>query len=242
MYKTVLHFFALISVVHSSTDSIIDSAVALAENRHTSFSYIIDAEHMLKNVLTHEPANVRALCELSSAYYLIGEHEINVNRRIAYYDSGESVSKQAIGLDSANVWAHYWYAANRGSIGQVKGIMNCLAIIPDLKNEYAIMERLAPTNAIILEALGAFYSALPGIIGGSNDKSLSYLRKALQYDPNYTATYFDIAAILIKQGNYSEARKTLQGMLNIKNPTLIADFVLSDKLNALRLLKEIEGE
>jgi hypothetical protein len=63
-------------------------------------------------------------------------------------------------------------------------------------------------------ALGRWYYKVPGLFGGSNDKSEQHLRKSLTYDAHSTASWFFLAETLEEMGRKAEAKAALQKVLD----------------------------
>lgn len=88
--------------------------------------------------------------------------------------------------------------------------------------------------------LGTMYYELPGIVGGSTDKAIGYLKQAMAIDSNYAYAYVELARIYIEKKRVQEAKNMLQKVLEMKNPTLPADYVIDDRPRAARLLEQID--
>ena len=55
---------------------------------------------------------------------------------------------------------------------------------------------------------------MPGLFGGSNQKSEEHLRRSLTYAPNSTASHFFLAETLIDMGRKADARAELQRVVD----------------------------
>jgi Tfp pilus assembly protein PilF len=85
------------------------------------------------------------------------------------------------------------------------------------------------------------YAELPAFIGGSRDLACEYLNRAIACDSNYTASYIDLARILIKEKNIETAHTLCCRMLAVGAPTDAGENVMYDRPAAQKILKEIEG-
>ena len=63
-------------------------------------------------------------------------------------------------------------------------------------------------------ALGRWYFKVPGLFGGSNEKSEQHLRKSLTYDPQSTASWYFLAETLEDMGRKADARAALQHVID----------------------------
>lgn len=219
--------------------SLPDSAFNLASLRHINAEYLKQSEKILLDVIAQDPQNMRAYWMLARTCDYLGDKAPDATERVRYYESGARNARQAIQLDSNCVWAHYWYTVNLGSIGECKGILNALTMVPEMKEECNRMLRLDPSNALALEVAGMLYAELPAFIGGSIDRAQEYLNRAIACDSNYTASYIDLARILIKKKDSSAAIPLLRKTLAVKNPTDAGENFMYDRPAALKMLQEM---
>jgi outer membrane protein assembly factor BamD (BamD/ComL family) len=64
-------------------------------------------------------------------------------------------------------------------------------------------------------ALGRWYQKVPGLFGGSNDKSVEHLQRSLTYDPASTASHFFLAETYLDMNRKSQARQEAQKVLEL---------------------------
>jgi tetratricopeptide (TPR) repeat protein len=98
----------------------------------------------------------------------------------------------------------------------------------EIKSELETVLRLDPAfqQGSADRALGRWYFKVPGLFGGSNQKSEEHLRKSLTYNPNSTASLFFLAETLLDEKKKDEARATLQKAIAAP---LDPDWVAEDK-------------
>jgi len=63
-------------------------------------------------------------------------------------------------------------------------------------------------------ALGRWYYKVPGLFGGSKEKSEEHLRRSLQYNPNSTASHYFLAETLVARNRDADARTELQKVID----------------------------
>ena len=89
---------------------------------------------------------------------------------------------------------------------------------------------------------GSFYLETPGMFGGDVPRAEGYLRKALSLDPHFTRARVELARCLIEEGKYDEAREQLKGVIDERQPSYVADWVMRHRPTAERLLAEIRSK
>jgi Tfp pilus assembly protein PilF len=80
------------------------------------------------------------------------------------------------------------------------------------------------------------------MFGGDVPRAEGYLRKALSLDPHFTRARVELARCLIFEGRYDEARRELKGVIDERQPSYVADWVVRHKPTAERLLAEIRAK
>ncbi|HHE04654.1 MAG TPA: hypothetical protein ENL19_01170, partial [candidate division WOR-3 bacterium] len=156
------------------------------------------------------------LWRLSFFCYEIGSTKKDKHEKMEWYEKGKEYGKEAIEANPNNPQAHYWYAANMGSIGKLQGVVHSLFMVGDLKKEANRVLELNPKHAGAHIILGEIYKSLPGFAGGNKNKAAEEFQKAIENDSLYTASYTRLADTYIGMKKYREARKILNKMLALK--------------------------
>jgi tetratricopeptide (TPR) repeat protein len=236
----IIAFCALISAQDSN--ALIDQAAQLYETRYLDPANLDKGYDILKDLVANDSLNPRALSEFSHVHYIMGDRAQTKKEKLDYYQKGADWGRRAIKADEKFAEAHLWYMVNLGRIGQTKGVLNSLGMVPDLKREVNRALELDPRLTPALDAKAMIYYELPGLFGGDLNKSLSALNQAIAIDSNYTILYVDLAKVMIKKKDFEKARWLLNRCLAVTDPTYPSDCALDDKPDAERLLKEIEGK
>ncbi len=185
----------------------------------------------------------RAYCDEARTYLTMGDQAKLTNTdALKDYEAGQSVADKAIKADPNNAMAYFWYAANIGRVGQYKGVLNSLFMVPDFKKYLGKAYAIDKTDPNILEAYGEMYYELPWIVGGSDSKALDYLNASLKSDPNFTLSMAILGKVYIKEDEYGKAREILEKVINYKTPSARADWAMSDKPLAQKLLDSIKDK
>jgi len=229
-------------VLAQNVDSLIDRAVELYETRHLNEANLQESASILEGVVESQSENVRALYEMSKVCFLLGDEAEEKGAKLDMFYKGRDYGEQAIELDEKSADAHFWYMVNVGRVGQTKGVLNSLVLVPTVKEEIQTVLELDPEHTGALDAQAMLYYELPGLLGGNLNKSVESLDKAIALDSNYTLLYVDMGKVYIKKKDYEKARSYLERALEIDNPTYEADHVLDDKPEAIELLEEIQDK
>lgn len=233
----------LVGVVWAqSVDSLIDHAVELYETRHLEAGNLDESAAILEDIVEDNPENVRALYEMAKVCFYLGDRAEEKKVKLDYFNRGRDYGEMAIEVDEEEPEAHFWYMVNVGRVGQTKGVLNSLVLVPTVREEINTVLEIDPEHTGALDAQAMLYYELPGLLGGNLNKSMEALNKGIALDSNYTLLYVDMAKVYIKKKDYEKARWYLSRALEITAPTYEADHVLDDKPEAEALLEEIKDK
>jgi hypothetical protein len=161
------------------------------------------------------PSDYEAAWKLARARYYLGTAGPAAGRRAAL-DAGMAASRTAIALQPKQPHGHFWLAANMGALAESFGMSQGLKYRKPIKAELEEVLRLDPAYEAgsADRALGRWYYKVPGLFGGSNEKSERHLRQSLTYDPQSTASWFFLAETLEDMGRSADARAALQRVVD----------------------------
>jgi len=200
------------------------------------------ARDALEREVAHSPS-LDALLLLSWAYLAWGDYRApSPDARIASYERGRDVAKRAIDIAPRSPEAHFWYAANLGRWAVARGRVQAALVLSTLRQEIQTVLELDPNNVPGLAVAGSFYLETPSILGGDVPRAEGYLRKALSLDSHFTRARLELARCLIAQGRYDEARQELVTVIEERQPSYIADWVMRHRPTAERLMAEIRAK
>lgn len=224
------------------SDALIDSAVTLYETRHFNSENLLQSYDILFDIVESEPQNLRAHYELSKVCFLLGDVAAEKKAKLKLFEEGRDYGKEAMKMDDTSAWSHFWYMVNVGRIGQTKGVLNSLILVPEVEKEINKTLQLDPEHTGALDAKAMLFYELPGLLGGNLNKSIEALSEGIALDSNYTLLYVDMGKVYMKKKDYEKARWFLKKAVDIQNPTYEADHILDDKPEALELLEEIKDK
>ncbi len=200
------------------------------------------ARDLLESEVARTPT-LEALLLLSWVHLAWADYRANTtDAKLASYERGRDIAKRAIELAPRSPEAHLWYAANLGRWAVTKGKLRAAFLLSTLKEEIHTILELDPNHVPGLALAGSFYLETPGVFGGDVPRAEGYLRRALELDPHFTRARVELARCLIERGRYDEARAELKRIIDEREPSYRADWVVRHRPTAERLLGEIRAK
>jgi len=178
---------------------------------------------------------------LGKSYYWLGSHSAE-NVQTELFQKGIDWSKKAIALNAKSAGGHFWLGVNDGKYGESRGILKSLFLVGPIKEEMqqVIAIDQAYEHGGAYRVLGRMFYKLPGFAGGGVDKSITNLKKSLEYAPNVSTTHVFLAESYIKKKDFQSAKNELDFVLKAAViPGLEPEFQ-ADKAAAAKLLEEIK--
>ncbi|HET7852995.1 MAG TPA: TRAP transporter TatT component family protein [Candidatus Methylomirabilis sp.] len=165
--------------------------------------------------LAREPNDFEAAWKLARACYWLGGH-VPANTQRSQFERGIDAARRAVMLNAGRPEGHFWMAANMGALAESSGLLRGLMYRGTIKEELETVLTIDPAfqQGSADRALGRWYLKVPGLFGGSNQKSLEHLQRSLTYYPDSTASLYFLAETLIEMNRHIEARAALQKVLD----------------------------
>lgn len=225
-----------------AVDSACDRAAWLFFNRHLATGNLDSAYRFLERTRVDQPDHEHCLYLWSRIHVQRGDDARDKGRKLEYYGRARAIAESLQAVNDRNPNGHMWWAVAQGRIGQTRGVMNSLFMVPSLRKAFDRVLELDPGHATACDAYGVLYYELPPVVGGSLARSEEYLLRGIELDPNYTLIRLDLAQVYIRQKRWREARAHLEKLITTADPTFPADFVLDDRPEAVRLLAGLPAE
>ncbi len=152
--------------------------------------------------------------------YGYGETEYTAKSAgVSLFDYGVNAAKQATQLNPNGVEGFYWYAVDLGNYGLAKGIMSAASNAGKGMDALRKAAQISPSYQSYGSSriLGKYYQELPGIMGGSNKKALTYLTEASEKSPDYRNNLLYLGQFYLATGEYQQAFDNCTKAVNLKD-------------------------
>jgi tetratricopeptide (TPR) repeat protein len=217
-----------------------------------------EAAAELQKILEVDPVNFEALIKMARAYVDIGDM-ISENggdwkeRKLKEYATAEDYARRAVKVNANSTWGHFWVAAALGNTAIVSPVARQLELAGEIR---AALERaiaLDPKNGLAYHAYGVWHRKVAeigsasrvlapvfygqSVPAGSLDKSIEYLKKAVDLNPTIIVSRLELARSHAAKAEYEPARALLQSIPGL--PIRFSDDA-KHKKQAAQLLAEIK--
>ena len=165
--------------------------------------------------LARDGTDFETAWKLARACYWLGEHVPRTEQR-PQYERGIEVARLATTLQKDRPEGYFWMAANMGMLAESFGLRQGIKYRGPIKDALETVLRIDPAfqQGSADRALGRWYFKVPGLFGGSNQKSVEHLQRSLTFNPNSTASRYFLAETLIDMNRRADARVELQKVLD----------------------------
>lgn len=242
----LIFFFSAINGYSQSSDDLFLRTYyeRLGDISYTTRNIPGNLENALKayqNALKYGKYPHHVYWKLSRIYWTLAQRFSEPSIKIEHLKKSYIEGKKAVRKDPENSKSHLWYALSLGSLAVESGVMKKISTKDDIKK--ALQKSLKLNNKEIRAILGlaSWYFHVPEFFGGNRKQAYRLIEKALQIDPNFTATHKVKAGFYLREERLSEARLVLQKILGIKAPTSKSGGI-EDKAIARDLLKKISAK
>jgi tetratricopeptide (TPR) repeat protein len=186
---------------------------------------------------------IEAYVDMSRACLRLGDLAKGATA-LSFYEQGREVAQRALALDDKHADAMFWDMANLASVGQSRGIMNSLFMVPDLKKGFGRVLELDANHSYARETLAKVYHEVPSLVGGDAKKAEALLKETLERDPRFTPSMVVLAKFYIDKKRYDEARPLLQKVIDMPSSgsSIPQDHWRFTVPEAKKLLASLEGK
>jgi tetratricopeptide (TPR) repeat protein len=176
----------------------------------------LEAAAIWESRLKANPKDFESEWKLARACYWLGGHVAEDGRR-AQYERGIEAGRQASVLEPKRPDGYFWMAANMGAMAESFGLRAGITYRGPVKKALETVLMLDPgfQQGSADRALGRWYQKVPGLFGGSKEKSVEHLQRSLTYDPASTASHYFLAETYLDMNRKEQARQEAQRVLDL---------------------------
>lgn len=192
-----------------------------------------------RRILQIDPLQIEALWKLSRSLQWQGDLEKAKDEKLRLYREAEHHAKTAVSLDESSVSAQLMLGITYGQIAETQGTIQAFFFVSPIKKAMQIVLKAEPENDVAHHVLGVLYRKLPGLLGGSLEKSIAHFNQAIHGNPLRTRHYLELARSLNEANKKTEAIAMLEKLLEIKK-TENPPQSLYDRKKAVDLLSKLQ--
>ncbi len=131
------------------------------------------------------------------------------------YQSCIRSADEALKLDPQSAIGYFFRGLCRGKQGESQGVWSSLKIIKPFKKDMQAAIQFDPSveSGGPHRALGKLYMELPGLLGGSLEKSIAHFKEAVRLGPQMGDNYLFLAEAYYQDHQFVPARDVLNKLL-----------------------------
>jgi tetratricopeptide (TPR) repeat protein len=243
--KTLLLIFAFVCFSSILFSQSVEELIAQADDLYNEMMDMETAEKVLelyRQALGVAEDKYEPYWKIARIYYYIGTHTAEKKEKKIIFSQGVYHAKKAVALQAEKPDGHYWLGVNNGKYGEVRGVMKSLSLVKPIKRSmFKIIEvDRGYEDGGADRVLGRVFFKVPGIAGGSKDKSLEHLEKSKELGPEDPVTRVYLAETYLAKDRVEDARAELEYVLNMPDDPRWVTGVAEAKMDAQELLKKKE--
>lgn len=220
-----------------------DEFISQADDLYAQMSDMGTADQVLalyRKALEAAANKYEPYWKIARIQYYIGYHTEKKKDKKVIFSQAVYHATKAVELEPEKPDGYYWRGVNNGKYGEARGVLKSLALVKPIKRD---MNKVIELDRSYEEGgpdrvLGRVFFKVPGIAGGSKDKSLEHLQKSKEYGPNDALTRIYLAETMMKKKMIDEARQELEYVLNMEDDATWVAMVDECKELARELLKD----
>jgi hypothetical protein len=190
------------------------------------------------------PQDYETCWRLGRALFFLGQEEQAQTEARAFHEQAAVVCRRAARLEPRRVEGHFWLGVNLALLAQLEKRFAalCHALLARRALKRAVRLDPAYHAAGPLRVLARLEHKLPGLLGGSLERSRQHFEKAIGLAPENTVTRIYFAELLLDMTETARARQELEAILQTAADPAWAFETARDKRLADELLKRIADE
>jgi len=207
--------------IHSQVQAPLSSADPIAE-ADGLFSHGEDMAHdrqalgIIARALETHTDEYQLLWRAARVYYHVGD-DAEASQKRDYFERGITAGQRAVALQPGGVEGHFWLAANYGGLSEVRGMIQALQMIKQIRAEMETALRLQASyeDGGAYLALGELDRQLPRLLGGSVKRAIAYLEQGLRVAPQNMAMRLALAKAYLDAGRRADGQQQILEILSM---------------------------
>lgn len=168
----------------------------------------------LERLLAAAPPTYQLVWRAARAVYYVGDAAGDADKA-ALFTRGIAWAKQAVALEPHSVEGHFWLGANYGGLSEVKGALQALSMVQQVRQAMETVIRLQGSyeHGNAYRALGEMARQLPGVFGGSLKRAVTYLEQGVLIAPDNLQLKLSLAKAYREAGQREASQRQLLDIL-----------------------------
>jgi tetratricopeptide (TPR) repeat protein len=175
----------------------------------------------------------------AEAFLRLGDVTDDKNQKLRAYEQGRAAAEAGIAIAPRCTQCWFWRGATIGRFAQIKGVMQSLMLVGDVKKSFEKVLEIDPNDLDAQLSLGKMDEALPGIAGGSTERARKRFEDVVKKNPRFTRAVLDLAELLAREGEDAAAATLAQRVLAERRPLFPGEHRKFDVPRARKLLAEL---
>lgn len=184
--------------------------------RMQTISEADEALNLYRKALVGMQDKYEAYWKISRLLYFKGYYTENKNDKKAIFSLGVYHAEKAVALKPNQPDGYYWRGVNNGKYGETRGVLKSLSLVKPIKKDMNKVIELDESyeDGGAHRVLGRVFFKVPGIAGGSKEKSLEHLEKSKEIGPEDMLTRYYLAETLLSRKMVERSRAELEYILS----------------------------
>jgi tetratricopeptide (TPR) repeat protein len=198
-----------------SPETITQADKFFAERKN--LSKLREAKAILMQARKENAKNFDVEWRLARYNYFLGRHTTDEKEREDAFEAGRLAGRAAFQLEPNKPDGHFWYGVNLGEQANRSPLTKGLKSLDEIRSKMNKVIELQP-NYELASAYDVLAQLELGsrILGGSPEKAVEYLEKAIEIEKNNGDVRIHLAEALLALKKPAEAKKHLDHVLQMK--------------------------
>lgn len=194
--------------------------------QRSDVSKLREALKLLAGARMADKRNYEVEWKFAKYSYFLGRHSEDESEKNLVFEKGKEAALIASRIEPDKPDGHFWYAANLGELCRLNPVTVALTSIKEVKTALNKVIEIQPSyqNASAYDAL-AQIELQTTLTGGSAEKAVELLEKALETEKDNTSLRLHLAEAYLAEDKKPEARKQLEELLKMKpSPDYVPEY------------------